>query len=390
MSSIFLPWIYTNIDKMDMSIISKHPEAVHYFKENLNKIVWDTFSENPAAIEIISNNLDKVNWSRLSRNKGAFQLLLQNKKNIDWDELGHNTALNTHLLYEGNEDKIKNWMPICKNRTPWIVNILDGNIDKLNKDEILELSANPSAIPIIEKYLDRINKYGLIKNEYVQQGIYGSIYPNAYHLFTYLNNKVICNYCASPIFVSYLKQNRDKINREIYLNKNPYAKELIEWYLQKEEDLKKIDYENEPYWWPKLSANPNAVDFLKNYIQFICWENFSKLENAIYIIQANLDKVDWDSLSFNCAALNILQQNQNKINWKNLSQNSGIYLDQTRFIVNRETENNKYIIMKQEHKNATNLPCINFVGITINHDEEYIDETLKSLYTDTDYDTDYD
>ena len=51
--------------------------------------------------------------------------------------------------------------------------------------------------------------------------------------------------------------------------------------------MNKIDYENEPYWWPELSANPNAVDFLKNYIQFICWENFSKLENAIYIIQAN-------------------------------------------------------------------------------------------------------
>lgn len=46
--------------------------------------------------------------------------------------------------------------------------------------------------------------------------------------------------------------------------------------------------------------------------------------------------------------------------------------------------------MKQEHNNATNLPSINFVGITINYDEEYIDESLKPLYVDTDYDTEYD
>jgi len=62
-------------------------------------------------------------------------LLHQNKNKIDWNELGHNTAMNTHLLYEGNIDKINNWMPICKNRSAWIVNILDDN--KMIKIRIL-------------------------------------------------------------------------------------------------------------------------------------------------------------------------------------------------------------------------------------------------------------
>ena len=390
MTSVFLPWIYENIDKLDMTIISKHPEAVPYLKENPNKIDWDSFSENPAAINIIEDNLNKVNWSSLSRNSSAFYLLYQNKNKIDWNELGHNIAINTHLLYEGNIDKIKNWMPICKNRSVWIVNILDGNIDKLSKDEMNELSSNPSAIPIIEKYLHRINKYGLLKNEYVQQGIYGTIYPTAYRIFTYLNYKVMCNYCESPVFVSYLKQNRNKINRDIYLNINPYAEELIEWFLKNEECLEKIDYENEPYWWPHLSANPVAVHILENYIEYICWEKFSKLENAIYIIQNNLDKVNWNSLSLNCNALNILKLNQNKINWKNLSQNNGIYMEQTRFTKNKETEKNKYTVMQQEQDNiVTKLPIINFDELTINYDEEYIDETLKPLYEEIDTDTDY-
>jgi hypothetical protein len=389
MSTVFLPWIYENIDKLDMTIISKHLEAVPYFKDNPNKIDWDSFSENPAAINIIEDNLNKVNWSSLSRNSSAFNLLYQNKNKIDWNELGHNIAINTHLLYEGNIDKIKNWMPICKNRSVWIVNILDGNIDKISKDEMYELSLNPSAIPIIEKYLHQINKYGLIKNEYVQQGIYGNIYPTAYSIFKYLNYKVMSNYCESPVFVSYLKQNRNKINRDIYLNTNPYAEELIEWFFKNEECLEKIDYENEPYWWPHLSANPVAVRILENYIEYICWEKFSKLENAIYIIQNNLDKVNWNSLSLNCNALNILKLNQNKINWKNLSQNNGIYVDQTRFTKNKETEKNKYTVMQQEQDIATNLLIINFDELTINYDEEYIDETLKPLYEEIDTDTDY-
>jgi hypothetical protein len=364
MTSVFLHWVYKNIDKLDMSIISRQPEAILYLKENPDKIDWDAFSENsdPDAIELIENNLNKVNWKNLSRNKGAYKLLLCNKQNIDWNELGHNTAPNIHLLYEGNIHKIKNWIPICKNRTPWIIKILDNNIDKLNKDEILELSSNSTAIPLIEKYLDRINKYGLTKNEYVQLGIYGNIYPSAYNIFKYLNNKINCYYCASPIFVSYLKQNRDKINRNIYLNKNPYAIELIEWYL-------KSDVEISQYWWSELSANPVAFNVIKNY----------------------MDNVNWDALSLNYKAMNILQNNQTKINWKNLSQNSGIYLNQTRFIVEREIEKNKYTIMKQEQEKIIEVPYIDFVGLTINYneDENYIDNELKPLYEENISDADY-
>jgi hypothetical protein len=61
-------------------------------------------------------------------------------------------------------------------------------------------------------------------------------------------------------------------------------------------------------------------------------------------------------------------------------------VDQTRFINNKETERNKYKLMQQEQTAATDLPIINFEELTINYDEEYIDETLKPLYEEVDSD----
>ena len=56
----------------------------------------------------------------------------------------------------------------------------------------------------------------------------------------------------------------------------------------------------------------------------------------------------------------------------------------------KETEKNKYTVMQQEQDNiVTKLPIINFDELTINYDEEYIDETLKPLYEEIDTDTDY-
>ena len=65
-------------------------------------------------------------------------------------------------------------------------------------------------------------------------------------------------------------------------------------------------------------------------------------------------------------------------------------MEQTRFTKNKETEKNKYTVMQQEQDNiVTKLPIINFDELTINYDEEYIDETLKPLYEEIDTDTDY-
>jgi hypothetical protein len=367
MTSVFLDWI--DISKLDMNIISGHPEAVPFFEKNTHLICWDVFSENPAGIHLLKANMNKINWKYFSKNCAGFELLMSNKNKIDWDMLGYNTGENTYLLYENNIDKIKDWMPICKNNSLWINKVLDGNIEKLNKSEIRELSSNPSAIYIIKKYLHVMIKYGLVMNPYIQNGIYGG---DSQSLFSYIDNRVPYNYCALSIFVAYLHNNRDKIDKYICMNRNLYAKELIEKYLETE-NMEKIDYPDEPYWLPQLSANPIAVHSMKKYIKYIYWPNFSSLEEAIDIISENLDKVDWNALSTNRMAMNILKVNKNKINWKNMSHNFGIYIDQTR--INNENKNKKNkndFDFEQQKKYVDQIiTLINFEKITI-YDEEDI------------------
>jgi hypothetical protein len=363
--SVFLNWI--DINKLDMRIISGHPEAVPFFEANPHLICWDEFSANSAAITFLTANLDKVNWVYLSRNSAGFQLLLANKDKIDWDALGYNMAENTYLLYEDNIDKITNWMPICKNESAWINKVLDGNIEKLNNIEIIELSSNPAAIPVIEKYLHLMIKYGLVMNPYVQDGIY-----DANTLFAYIGNRIPINYCSYAGFVTFLRHNRDKIDKYICMNTNPYAEELIEQYLEKE-DMDKIDYPNEPYWLPLLSANPAAVQCMKKYIKYIYWSNFSGLEEAIDIIRENIDMVDWNALSGNRLAMNILEMNQNKINWENMSHNIGIYIDQTRANSENKNKKNKFECKCQQQEQLYNkgtiMPIVDFEKITIHYEE---------------------
>ena len=380
-----------------MSIISTHPEAVPFLENNISFICWNSLSANPGAMHLIYANLNKINWSMLSRNSFAYDLLNNNKDKIDWNELGHNTSPNTHFLYNGNIDKITYWMPICQNKSSWINYVLDNNIEKLNKNEIKALSSNSYAIPIIRKYIHLMDKIALLNNEFIQQGIYGNANPDAYELFQYLDNKVANNYCASSVFVPYLHNNRDKIDRNILYNCQ--AQELIEWYYQKNKDLNS-------YWWKIISKN-NA---------------------AINIIKANLDKVDWSLLSLNSAALSILELYQNNIDWNNLVHNPGIYAStfannnvqsfyfgRTEGSTARETRvslrgsaqsENEVSLRKTEgstaretrvFQNINNTPIINFDKLTIDYDEDYVDEELKPLYvvsnskseSESDYDSDY-
>jgi hypothetical protein len=359
--SVFLDWI--DVNKLDMRIISGHPEAVPFLESNPHLIYWKYFSMNSSAIP----------------------LLLANRNKIDFDTLGYNRAENTYLLYEGNIDKITNWMPICKNESPWINKVLDGNIEKLSNAEIIALSSNPAAIPTIEKYLHRMVKYGLVMNPRVQEGIY-----DANLLFKYVDNRVPDNYCSYSSFTTFLKYNRDKINKYICMNKD--AEELIEHYLEKE-DLSKIDYPDEPYWFPILSSNPAAIKFMRKNAKYIYWPNFSGMEEAIDIIQENLDLVDWDALSGNRLAMDILKMNQKNINWEKMSDNIGIYIDQSRITNEKINKKNINEYKRQQWEqlyieNAV-MPVIDFEKITIHYEEDLGPLFSSELSDESDESDDY-
>ena len=110
--------------------------------------------------------------------------------------------------------------------------------------------------------------------------------------------------------------------------------------------------------WHNLSANPNAMELLKERVEYedsltideyenlndkIDWFSFAcicddinilekhqdKLDsgaigsnlNAIEYIKKYIDETDWDALSSNPNAIELLKNHKNKINWSCLSQN---------------------------------------------------------------------
>jgi hypothetical protein len=70
-----------------------------------------------------------------------------------------------------------------------------------------------------------------------------------------------------------------------------------------------------------LSYNKNAINFLEENPDKICWDCLSANPNAIHLLEANQEKIDWDFLSLNPNAIHLLEANFEKINWLSLSRN---------------------------------------------------------------------
>jgi uncharacterized cysteine cluster protein YcgN (CxxCxxCC family) len=174
------------------------------------------------------------------------------------------------------------WDGLCQNTNPFVMNLIECNIDKCNW---AILSANPNAIKIIKANQDKINWSGLS-----------------------LNN------CAYKL----LKENEDKIDWiNICFNDNPkIIKEIIA-----------PNIHNKPIAWNALSENicDEAIEILKANPDKIDWEFFCLNSNdkAIEIIMANPDKINWDNLisNENEKIIEIFRNNQDKINWSMLAIN---------------------------------------------------------------------
>ena len=165
----------------------------------------------------------------------------------------------------------------CLSMNPNAIKILEKNLDKLDKFCWYELSQNPNAVPILEKNLDKIDWQALSKN------------INAIHI---------------------LENNLDKIDWAA-LSTNPNAIHILE------NNLDKID-------WFSLCKNPNAINILEknlDYLDYICWYELSSNPNAVPILEKNLDKVCWQGLSLNINAIHLLESNLDKVDWQRLAQN---------------------------------------------------------------------
>jgi len=242
--------------------------AIAYMSENITSfdvisklpiMYWDRLSANPAAIRLIEKNIEKADFSRLSKNSAAIPLLEKYYENIDWTTLSENP--NAEKLLCSNI-KYVNMFHLCS-FNPNVVNIV--NIMLENDPEVIHLlcwyslSMNPHAVPLLEKYPNKVNWGVIVRNRC------------AFHL---------------------IKQNIDKID-----------------------DLG----------WEMLNRNPYATEFLKQFP-----DKIRKYEEYIDLSEEpvnNTDtEIDWYDLSFSSKDTEILRQNIDKVNWHTLSMNSSIYV----------------------------------------------------------------
>jgi hypothetical protein len=226
-------------EKLDIKSLSRnpHPSAIQILEQYPEQIDWNVIFRNPAAIDLIEKYVEK------------------NPKNVPWDDIAYNPgALD---LLEKNPHKIF-WLNLTANPNPRAIQLIEENWDNIDKKYNIDwddLSANPNAIPLLEKNPEKINWEKLCTN------------PNAIHL---------------------LEKNLDKIDW-FELSTNPNAIYLLE------QNQKKID-------WGFLSMNKNAVYLFEKNMDRINWYYLVQNTGAMDFLEKHKEKIiDWDALSTNPA-----------------------------------------------------------------------------------------
>jgi hypothetical protein len=288
---------------------NKSPEAIALLEENIDKICWRRLADNPSAIPILEKHLDMlflddVSFRYLCINPNPDviplieKILVQAPEKIDWEYLARNP--NAMPIIKKNLDKIfgndrvfHNFL--SDNTHPEAISIIEQNMEKVDELSWHFLSQNLSALPILEKNLDKyIPWHTLIQ------------YPNALHL---------------------IEKNLDKIN-PLYLLTYPHTIHLVERIEESRfHNLHELSWRNIFDRMPAYNSQiqKKIIAFLEKYIDKLDFRNLSREASAIPILEKNLDKVHWYYLCLNPEAIHILEKNQDKIDWNSFSYNSEIF-----------------------------------------------------------------
>ena len=259
----------------------------------------------------------KLPLKQLSANQSEFVknlLVNANPEDLNWNRLSANPAAIEVLKKELERDKksIKiNWMNLSANTDPAAIELLSLP-ENFHKIYWPYLSANPAAIELLKTYQYKIYWETLSANPN----------PTAIELLSLPENFHKINWpylSANPAAIELLKNNPDKINWEM-LSANPAAIELIKEKLKEENNLSLKEYnylkDSQKISWEKLSGNTNAyaIKLLKK-----------ELEKDV-----NSKKINWEKLSANPKAIRLLEKykDSNKINKNILYTNPSIFIEE--------------------------------------------------------------
>lgn len=283
--------------------LNPHPHAIDLLEEYyLNQpsyeevIDWQWLSSNACAIHLLEKNQHKIDSQRILTNPKALCIIEQYPKSINyWHYLSRNAHSHTMYLIEDNLNSVEELVEIVKNLNETRAK---SNMDPLYipKDELdwKELSTNPYAIHILEKYQEKIH------------WCYFSLNTSTFTLRLFNANLNRINW-------NYLSQN-PSTNALRILEANPH----------------KIN-------WSCLSSNPHP--------------------RALCLLEENPDKIDWTNLSKNKneRAMQLLEEkirtNPEMINYNCLSQNPAIFIWDTEYNYTQMKES-KQTLHKELIENA--------------------------------------
>ena len=338
------------------SIAYKMNGPICNLPQNIRSTILDKFEEILPSKYVLLDGIDKkkLNWSYLSQNPSAIDLLKENTHKIDWSLLSGNP----------NPDVIK----LLEERIKYQNNLDDYRYRKLvisgNSINCYLLSQNPNAIRLLKKYYNCIVWYKLAKNsnpnviKLLQKQIKVGFTDND------SEESVWFSLSQNPNTMEILKDNPDKIIWcELSKNSNPDAIELLKNRITYESNLSREEYYDlegrNRINWKGLSANPNAIDLLKENPEQINFNYLSANPKAIDLLKEQIkyentldvkeykaleNKINWEGLSANPNAIDLLKERIeyekynhskdssdskdstdhsyiNRINWKELSAN---------------------------------------------------------------------
>ena len=390
-------------------ILSENPNAVDFLSlpENKKFIFYQYLScnksSNPKLIELLKDYIianpsirskKQLNWEELSKNPYAIEILTspENYDYIDWKSLSCNSSPEAieFLLLDKNIDFIK-WFEFSRNPCDAAIQFLKDNPDYIDWGG-LSANTNPAAIPLIKKKIKEENQlYELSPTEYakLQNKVYWralSANPKAIHLiitkikegirlddidwdalsknpaifFAFKRNieaksKIVARILSNSLVSTKTKITdlSDDLHKKIIVDLKTISKNILR-------DGIPVDKLN----WNYLSANPNAIDLLRERMNFekkLTEEEYKKLPYQInwsalctnsdpeaiklLSLEENYDKIDWLRLSDNPNAIKLLEKRvkyqlllngdelnglsiHKRISWQKISTNPAIFIPQ--------------------------------------------------------------
>jgi len=147
-----------NLDRLSWIHVSESNADTEFLERHQDRIWWRWLSRNPAAVPLLLHNPDKIDRYFFSQNPNAVPYLSQNKRFISRRDIclnpnAHDTMLSKRYLFE-----------LTQNPSPAAMHIVAQNLDRLDHSSWGMLSTNPCAVPILERYPEKINWFDLSKN----------------------------------------------------------------------------------------------------------------------------------------------------------------------------------------------------------------------------------